>query len=100
MKRVRVTIVATKKQWVLHKNERNFVDLYNQYEMRMCQIVICGLSCGGAESWGNGLLVRRSQVRFLMVSLDFFLLNPSGPTLSLVSILSLIEMSAKSISWE
>ena len=56
--------------------------------------------CGGAVGWGTALQARRSWVRFLMVSLEFFIdINPSGRTVALGYSQPLTEMSTRSISW-
>ena len=39
------------------------------------------------------------QVQFLMVSLEFFIHNPSGHTVALWSTQPLTEMSTRNISW-
>ena len=54
---------------------------------------------GGAVGWGTALQAGRSRVRFPMVSLEFFIDNPSGRTMALGSTQPLTEMSTRNISW-
>ena len=58
--------------------------------------------CGARRSavgWGTALEVGRSRVRFQMVSLEFFIDNPSGRTMTLGLTKPLAEMSTGNISW-
>jgi len=55
---------------------------------------------GSAVGWGTTLQVRRSRVRFPMVSLEFFIdIKPSGRTMALELTQPLTEMSTRNISW-
>ena len=55
---------------------------------------------GSAVGCGTALQAGRSRVRFPMVSLDFFFIdNPSGRTMALVSTQPLTEMSTRNVSW-
>jgi hypothetical protein len=53
----------------------------------------------GAVDWGTALQAGRSRVRFPMVSLEFFIDNPSGRTMALGSTQPLTEMSTRNLSW-
>jgi hypothetical protein len=53
----------------------------------------------GAVGWGTALQTGRLQVRFPMVSLEFFTDNPSGRTVALGCTQRLTEMSTRNISW-
>ena len=53
---------------------------------------------GSAVGWGTALQVGRSRVRFLMVSLEFFIDNP-GPAMTLGLTDSLTETNTRNISW-
>jgi len=59
--------------------------------------------CSGLRSVSLGLAValqvERSRVRFPMLSLEFFIDNHSGRTMSLELTRPLIEMSTRNISW-
>jgi len=54
----------------------------------------------GAVSWGTVLQAGKSRVRLSMMSLDFFIDNPSSRTMALGSTQPLIEMSTRNVSWE
>jgi hypothetical protein len=52
-----------------------------------------------SSGWGTVLQTGRSQYRFPMLSLEFFIDNPSGRTMALGSTQPLTEMSTRNISW-
>ena len=54
---------------------------------------------GGTVGSGTALQARRSRVRFPMLSLEFFIDNPSGRTVALGLTQPLTEMSTRNISW-
>ena len=71
------------------------------YLMKITNMVVLyiGGARGGAIGWRNALQVGRSRVRFPMVSLEFFIDNPSCRTMTLGSTQPLTEMSTRNISW-
>ena len=67
-----------------------------------CQIkqsVLWFQARGSAVGWDTALQARRLQVRYLMVSLEFFSDNPSSCTMALKSTLPPKEMSTRNIAW-
>ena len=52
-----------------------------------------------AVGWGTALQVGRSRVRLPMVSLEFFIDNPSGRTMALGSTQPPTEMNTSDASW-
>jgi hypothetical protein len=57
-----------------------------------------GAEAGGIR-WRSWLHTGRSRVRFPMVSLEFFIYNPSGRIMTLDATQPLIQMSTRNISW-
>ena len=58
-----------------------------------------GTALDGAVGWGTALHVGLLRVRFPVVSLEFFIYNPSGRTMFLGSTQPLTGMSTRNISW-
>jgi hypothetical protein len=54
---------------------------------------------GGTVGWGTALQVGKSQVRFPMVSLDFYWHIRSDRTMALELTQPLTEMSTRNVSW-
>ena len=54
---------------------------------------------GGAVGLGTALQARRSRVQFPIMSLEFFIDNPSGRTMAMGLTHPLTEMSIRNISW-
>jgi len=53
----------------------------------------------GTVGWGTALQAGRWQVRFPIVSLEFFIKNPSDRTMALCLTQPLTETSTRNISW-
>jgi hypothetical protein len=65
---------------------------YTARPLGSARIFKCCMYSRGAAGWGTALQTRRPQVRFLMVSLEFFKwLNPSSRTVALQSTQPLTE---------